>query len=62
MARNPDAQAAAQAEIDSVIGPNRLAAYADRVTLPYVTALIRETFRWQPVTPFCTQHCLLPEG
>ena len=41
----PDAQKAAQAEIDSVIGPERLPTYEDMESLPYLTAMLRETLR-----------------
>jgi cytochrome P450 len=47
----PAAQARAQCEIDTVIGRERLPEYSDRASLPYVTALCREVFRWNPVAP-----------
>jgi hypothetical protein len=47
----PDAQKRAQAEIDSVIGRDRLPTFEDRASLPYVDAIERETFRWNPVLP-----------
>jgi cytochrome P450 len=47
----PDAQKRAQAEIDSVIGRDRLPTFEDRASLPYVDAIVRETFRWNPVLP-----------
>ncbi|KAG1855593.1 cytochrome P450, partial [Suillus subluteus] len=47
----PDIQKRAQAEIDSVIGRDRLPMFEDRASLPYIDAVMRETFRWQPVTP-----------
>ncbi|CAE7183727.1 unnamed protein product [Rhizoctonia solani] len=49
---NPDAQAKAQAEIDSVLGyATRLPVASDEARLPYVRNLILEVLRWQPVTP-----------
>lgn len=47
----PEAQKKAQAEIDAVVGRNRLPTLADRASLPYVEALVKEVFRWQPVGP-----------
>ncbi|KAG1837779.1 cytochrome P450 [Suillus subalutaceus] len=46
----------AQAEIDSVIGRDRLPTFEDRASLPYIDAVVRETFRWQPVTPLGVPH------
>lgn len=51
MLLHPDAQKRAQAELDSVVGRERLPTFADRAALPYVEAIVKETFRWQPVTP-----------
>jgi len=51
MALYPEVQAKAQSEIDQVIGTNRLPCYEDRDSLPYLTALIKEVLRWNPVTP-----------
>lgn len=48
---NPEVQRKAQAEIDSVIGSDRLPNMSDQDSLPYVNAIIQEVFRWQPVTP-----------
>ena len=52
MVLNPEAQAIAQAEIDRVVGKDRLPDFNDRPALPYVEALLRETLRWNPVAPF----------
>ncbi|KAG1855572.1 cytochrome P450 [Suillus subluteus] len=52
----PDVQKRAQAEIDSVIGRDRLPTFEDRASLPYIDAVVRETFRWQPVTPIGVPH------
>ena len=48
---NPEVQRKAQAEIDSVIGSDRLPNMGDQDSLPYVNAIIQEVIRWQPVTP-----------
>ncbi|KAF9458365.1 cytochrome P450 [Collybia nuda] len=56
MAMYPNVQRRAQAEIDSIIGSNRLPNFHDRESLPYVNALIKETMRWQPASPAGTVH------
>ncbi|KAI0072612.1 cytochrome P450 [Panus rudis PR-1116 ss-1] len=52
----PEAQQKAQAEIDSVIGSDRLPGLADRDQLPYVEALVKEVFRLNPVAPLAVPH------
>jgi cytochrome P450 len=48
----PDVQTKAQDEIDRIVGKDRLPVLADRDSLPYLSALQSEIYRWQPVTPF----------
>lgn len=48
MALHPEVQAKAQAEIDKVIGNERLPRVEDRESLPYIMAVMKEVFRWQP--------------
>ncbi|KAG1829826.1 cytochrome P450 [Suillus variegatus] len=64
----------AQAEIASVIGRDRLPTFEDRASLPYVEAILRETFRWHPILPLDLQvphatssddtynGCFIPKG
>ncbi|KIM58364.1 hypothetical protein SCLCIDRAFT_28145 [Scleroderma citrinum Foug A] len=40
----PETQKKAQAEIDAVIGTDRLPSYSDRESLPFVEAVIKESF------------------
>ena len=47
----PKVQAKAQAEIDSVIGKDRLPLISDRANLPYIRSILAETFRWAPSIP-----------
>ncbi|KIJ17980.1 hypothetical protein PAXINDRAFT_9069 [Paxillus involutus ATCC 200175] len=56
MVQNPHIWKRAQAEIDAVFGMDRLPDFEDRPSLPYVEAILRETMRWQPVTPFGVPH------
>lgn len=54
MASYTAVQAKAQAELDTVVGPDRLPEFSDRSNLPYVNAIISELLRWQPVVPLGT--------
>lgn len=47
----PEVAARAQAEIDVVVGSDRLPSFTDRKNLPYVNALVLEVCRWHSVTP-----------
>ncbi|KAF9030131.1 cytochrome P450, partial [Hymenopellis radicata] len=51
----PDIQAKAQAEIDSVCSGS-LPRIADRDRLPYVSALVKEVWRWNPSVPLGLPH------
>ncbi|KAG7096665.1 hypothetical protein E1B28_004080 [Marasmius oreades] len=46
----------AQAEIDLVVGNERLPRIEDRSRLPYVDALVKEVFRWNSVVPLAVPH------
>ncbi|KAM0559990.1 hypothetical protein ACHAPJ_003945 [Fusarium lateritium] len=56
MITHPEVQKKAQAEIDSVVGGDRLPSYDDQERLPYIAALAKEAFRWMPVVPTTTTH------
>lgn len=49
--RHPEILAKAQRELDSVVGPGRLVSELDLPNLPYLQAIIKETFRLHPSTP-----------
>lgn len=51
MVKFPEAAKKAQAEIDEIIGPDRLPNHDDRRFLPYVEAFYREVNRLYPVAP-----------
>ena len=51
MALYPEVQKKAQAEIDAVVGQNRLPDFYDRPSLPYINAVIKELSRWNLVGP-----------
>jgi cytochrome P450 len=41
----------ARAELDRVVQPGYLPAFDNQPSLPYTTALAKETLRWQAVAP-----------
>jgi cytochrome P450 len=47
----PEVQAKAQAEIEAVIGNDRLPSFQDQKSLPYIDALVKELYRWLPIVP-----------
>ena len=55
----PQVQRRAQAELDVVVGRDRLPTFDDRPRLPYIEALCKELMRWQMVTPLGTIRSLL---
>ncbi|OSD06956.1 cytochrome P450 [Trametes coccinea BRFM310] len=57
----PEAQRKAQAEIDAVIGHDRLPTLQDRDSMPYMNALVLEVLRWMPVTPVAFFHELIQD-
>lgn len=52
----PEACRKAQAEIDGVVGRDRLPNHEDKEKLPFTRALILETQRWRPLTPIGVPH------
>ncbi|ELU36446.1 cytochrome P450 domain-containing protein [Rhizoctonia solani AG-1 IA] len=63
MVVNPEVQAKAQAEIDSILGyASRLPTMVDEVHMPYVRVLIQEVLRWHPVTPTGMMAGLCAQG
>jgi len=55
---NPEALKKAQREIDYVLQPGQLPSFDDEASLPYVTAVVKETLRWRTVTPIAVPHYL----
>ncbi|KAI0712382.1 O-methylsterigmatocystin oxidoreductase [Earliella scabrosa] len=56
MSLYPDIQRKAQDELDAVVGPDRLPTFADRDSLVYVNAIVKETLRWFNVSPLGISH------
>jgi hypothetical protein len=47
----PHVQKRAQAELDLVVGRDRLPTFDDRPRLPYIEAICKEVVRWRMVAP-----------
>ena len=56
MTLHPHIQKRAQAELDAVVGSNRLPTLDDQHLLPYTAALAKECFRWRNVLPLGFPH------
>ncbi|SJL15059.1 related to cytochrome P450 CYP2 subfamily [Armillaria ostoyae] len=54
----PDVQTKAQAEIDAIVGIDRLPRSDDRERLPYMNALVLEVSRWHTVAPLGVPHSI----
>ncbi|KAJ7649235.1 cytochrome P450 [Mycena rosella] len=61
MVLHPEVLAKAQKEIDSVVGPDRLPTFSDRASLPYVDAILNETYRWGVPVPLSLPHRLMED-
>jgi cytochrome P450 len=56
MVLSPDIQAKAQDEIDRVVGRNRLPSFVDKSSMPYISCVVWECFRWNPPLPMAAPH------
>ena len=52
----PETQARAHAELDAVVGRDRLPTFADHPQLPYIRAMVKEVLRWRPAGPLGSPH------
>jgi len=52
----PEVQRRAQAELDAVVGRDRLPTFSDAPRLPYVRAITKEILRWRPAAPLGVPH------
>ncbi|KAM5534989.1 hypothetical protein V8D89_011362 [Ganoderma adspersum] len=55
-AKYPKTQRRVQAQLDAIIGRDRLPTFADQDQLPEVWAYVEELFRWRPVAPAGISH------
>ncbi|KAH7378388.1 cytochrome P450 [Phaeosphaeria sp. MPI-PUGE-AT-0046c] len=53
---NPEVLLKTQNELDAVVGADRLPAFEDMEKLPYIRAVIEETFRWRHILPTGMPH------
>lgn len=56
--QHPEIQTKAQRQLDEVLGHGELPSFQDVQSLPYITALVKEVLRHNPVTPLgMLQRC-----
>ncbi|KAJ3552999.1 hypothetical protein NM688_g3851 [Phlebia brevispora] len=56
MASSHSIQRRAQAELDSIVGPDRFPTIEDVNFMPFIQAILLEVTRWLPVTPLGVPH------
>ncbi|KAJ4475558.1 cytochrome P450-like protein [Lentinula aciculospora] len=61
MLMNPEVQVKAHHELDQVLGSGNLPSFNDEASLPYITAIIQETLRHNPVLPLAFPHELIQD-
>lgn len=61
MTKFPEVQAKAQAELDAVLGKGQIPTFNDQASLPYLTAVVKESLRYQQVAPLAIPHQLVKE-
>ncbi|KAF8553325.1 cytochrome P450 [Imleria badia] len=61
MVMNPAVQERAQAQIDAILGQDRLPTIDDRPSLPFIDAIFRETLRYSPVAPLSIPHAAVDD-
>ena len=57
----PEVLKKAQAEIDRVVGSDRLPALDDYKNLPYIRCCIKESMRWMPTVLLGVPHAAIKE-
>ena len=53
---NPDVFQKARADIDRVVGTDRLPTFEDRPKLRYLDYIVEEASRWRPLNPIGVPH------
>ena len=61
MTLHPEIFSEAQAEIDTVVGRERLPELSDREKLPFLECVIKEVYRWNPPAPLGPAHRLMQD-
>lgn len=57
----PEALKKAQEVVDEVVGRGRLPSFEDISRMPYITAMVREAFRWRTVAPIAIPHAAVED-
>ena len=52
----PEVQARVAAEMDEIVGPDRMPTLADLPNLPFLQAAWTESLRWRPPVPLCESN------
>lgn len=58
LVNSPEAMQKAQAELDEVVGRDRMVQESDLPKLPYIKAIAKETLRLHPPVPFLAHQCI----
>ncbi|KAG9310093.1 cytochrome P450 [Chiua virens] len=61
MVQNPEVQERAHAEIDAVVGSDRLPMFDDRPNLPYIEAILMEILRMYTIVPLGIAHATVAD-
>ncbi|KAL1742804.1 cytochrome P450 [Schizophyllum fasciatum] len=61
MLHAPEVQIKAREELDRVVGRTRLATLEDKKDLPYIDAIVKETYRWEQVIPLGVPHRVMQD-
>jgi len=61
MTLHPEIFSEVQAEIDTVVGRDRLPELSDREKLPFLERVIKEVYRWNPPAPIAAAHRLMQD-
>lgn len=61
MTLHPEIFLDAQAEIDAIVGRQRLPQLSDRAKLPFLECILKEVYRWNPAAPIGAAHRLMKD-
>ncbi|KAJ4482566.1 cytochrome P450 [Lentinula aciculospora] len=61
MLANPAIQVKAHHQLDRILSPGELPTFRDTASLPYITAIVRETLRYSPAAPLAFPHQLIQD-
>ena len=61
MVAYPETQKRAQAELDSIVGRDRVPTFSDFEHLPYIRGMVKEALRWHPIDPVGLPHRVIQD-